>query len=47
VIGGGRPKLSLASIVIGGDVGMIEEGEEMLTQRAVALSQSLSVPVCG
>lgn len=36
-IGGGRWKLSLASILIGGDVEMIEEDEDMLAQLAVAL----------
>jgi hypothetical protein len=37
----------LAAVVVGADLGMIEEGEEVLAQLAVALSQSLAVPVGG
>src|SRR3712207_8785100 len=46
-IGGSRAELAFAAAVVGGDLGMVEEGEEVLAQLAVALSQSLPVPVGG
>src|SRR5215218_1725453 len=46
-IGGGGPEFALAAIVVGGHLGMVEESEEVLAQLAVALSQSLAVPVGG
>ena len=46
-IGGGGPEFVLAGVVIGGDLGVVEKGEEVLAQLAVALSQSLAVPVGG
>ena len=45
--GGGGPAFVLAAVVVGADLGMIEEGEEVLAQLAAALSQSLAVPVGG
>src|SRR5919112_2139363 len=44
-IGGGGTKFALAAVVVGGDLGVVEKGEEVLAQLAVAPSQSLSMPV--
>ncbi len=37
-VGGGGPEFALAAIVVGGDVGMFEEGEEVLAELALALA---------
>src|SRR4051794_41322304 len=40
-------EIALGSVVVGGDLGMVEEGEEVLAQQAVALAQSLPMAVGG
>jgi hypothetical protein len=44
-VGGGGTEFTLAAVVVGGDLGVVEEGEEVLAQPAVALSPSLPVSI--
>jgi len=39
-LGGGGAEFALAAVVVRGDGGMVEEGEEVLAELAVALAQS-------
>jgi hypothetical protein len=44
-VGGARAEFALAAVVVGGDVGMFEEAEEVLAELPVSLSQSQLVTV--
>jgi hypothetical protein len=44
-VGGDRAEFALAAVVVGGDVGMFEEAEEVLAELPVSLSQSQLVTV--
>ena len=46
-VGRGGAQFALGAVVIGADLGMVEEGEQVAAQLAVALSQSLAMPVGG
>jgi len=44
-VGGCGAEFALAAVVVRGDVGMVEAGEEVLAELAVALSQSQPMAV--
>ena len=46
-VGGGRPQFAFAAVVVGADLGMVEEGEEVTADLAVSLSQALAISVGG
>ena len=43
--GGGGPEFALAAVVVGADLGMIEEGEEVLAQPAALVQRGSWVRV--
>src|SRR5208337_3130229 len=46
-IGGGGPQFTFAAVVVGGNLGMTEKGEQVVTNLAVSLAQSPAVAVGG
>ena len=45
--GCGGPEFALAAVVVGGQFGMIEKGEQVVAHAGVSLAQSLAVAVSG
>lgn len=44
-VGGGGAQFALGAVVVGGDLGMVEEGEEVAADLGIAFSGAFAVPV--